>query len=308
MTSTVVRQVVAALCVVMAPSVILAQTAGASAGRSQTHDKAFWQAVVANKFAVPANEALPALLDELTALLGSPDPELRDDIAYSTLAQWIYRQRIVPVEERRRLLREWSMNLARGIGDQASLSVLRRSFSALALGTLAILDNEAPYLDQEEFDRLLTVTLRYLKDERDVRGFDPAVGWMHSVAHTADLIKFLARSRHLRPEQQATVLTGISAKLRSTSTVLINGEDERLARAVLSIVARPDVDAAGFAAWVKTLAAPDRAGPPTMQDLAVDQNMRHLVVAMFAVISADTRELPHLVQARAVLLAHLQGK
>jgi hypothetical protein len=299
---------VTALCLVMTSSLIAMQTTGTSAGQSPTHDKAFWQAVVATKFAVPAGTALPALLDELTALLGSPDPELRDDIAYSTLAQWIYRQRIVPVEERRRLLREWSMNLARGIGEQSSPSVLRRSFSALALGTLAILDNEAPYLNQEEFDRLLTIALRYLKDERDVRGFDPAVGWMHSVAHTADLIKFLARSRHLRAEQQAAILSGISAKLRSTYTVLINGEDERLARAVLSIVARPDMDAAGFAAWVNTLAAPDRAGPPTVQDLAVDQNMRHLVVAMFAVISADARELPHIAQARAVLLAHLQGK
>ena len=309
MTSALARQVVVmALCVVMGPRLLVAQTAGTAAVQAQAHDKAFWQAVAASKFAVLTGAALPALLDELTALLGSPDSDLRDDIAYSALTQWIYLQRIVPVDERRRLLREWSLNLARGIGDQGSPSVLRRSFSALALGMLAILDNEAPYLDQEEFDRLLTVTLRYLKDERDVRGFDPAVGWMHSVAHTADLIKFLARSRHLRPEQQATILSGISGKLRSTHTVLINGEDERLARAVLSIVARPDVDATGFAGWVKSLAAPERPGPPTVQDLAVDQNIRHLVVSMFAVISADTRDLPQIVQTRAVLLAHLQGQ
>ncbi|MCR4373484.1 MAG: DUF2785 domain-containing protein, partial [Acidobacteria bacterium] len=214
------------------------------------HDKAFWRAIAANKFVPPPGAPLPALLDELTAWLGSPDPEWRDDIAYTTLAQWIYRLRIVPVEERRRLIGVWTANLTRGIGDQGSPTVCRRSFSALALGPLAILDNEAPYLEREEFDRLLAAALAYLRDERDVRGFDPAVGWMHSVAHTGDLLKFLARSRHLRVEQQGAILSGVSAKFMATGTVLIDGEDERVARAVLSIAAREDFDAAGFEAWL----------------------------------------------------------
>jgi hypothetical protein len=271
-----------------------------------THDKAFWQSVAANKFAVPAGAALPALLDELTMMLGSADPELRDDIAYTTLVHWIFRQRIVPVEERRRLVREWTANLTRGIGERGTPGVLRRSFSALALGPIAILDNEAPYLERAEFDALLAAALAYLKDERDVRGFDPAVGWMHSVAHTGDLLKFLARSRHLRVEQQAAILTGISAKLRATDTVLVDGEDERVARAVLSITARDDFDAAAFTTWVASLAPPKRAAAPTPADRAGDQNVRHLVVSLFAILSADPRALPQLDTARQILLAHLR--
>jgi hypothetical protein len=274
---------------------------------SPAHDKAFWQSVAANKFAVPSGQSLPALLDELTTLLGSRDPELRDDIAYTTLVHWIYRQRLVSVEERRRLLREWTMNLTRGIGEKGTPGVLRRSFSALALGPLAILDNEAPYLERDEFDRLLDAALVYLRDERDVRGFDPDLGWMHSVAHTGDLIKFLARSRHLRVEQQAAILTAISTKLRATDTVLVDGEDERVARAVLSIVAREDADAAGFTAWVKTLGPPVRTAGPTAADRAADQNVRHLLVSLFAVVSADPRPLPQLDRAREVLLAHLKA-
>jgi hypothetical protein len=34
----------------------------------------------------------------------------------------------------------------------------------------------------------------YLRDERDLRGFDPKKGWMHATAHTADLLAELSRS------------------------------------------------------------------------------------------------------------------
>jgi len=282
--------------------------AAAASAATPGHDKAFWRQIATDKFAVPAGAALPVLLGELTAMLGSPDPEVRDDIAYTTLTQWLYRQRLVPVEERRRLLREWTMALRGGIGEQGTPTVLRRSFSALSLGVLAILDNEAAYLERDEFDGLLTAALEYLKNEKDVRGFDGTMGWLHSVAHTADLLKFLARSRHLRVEQQAMILSALTAKLRAVETVLVDGEDERLARAVLSITARPDFDEAAFTAWLKALSPPPRTTPPSAAERAADQNVRHLLVSTFAVVSADTRELPSLTRARALLLARLQGR
>jgi Protein of unknown function (DUF2785) len=271
-----------------------------------TRDKAFWQAVAAKEFAVPAGVPLPTLLDELTQLLGHVDPELRDDLGYSTLANWIYRQRVVPVDERLRLLGVLEKNLSAGIGETNTDAVLRRSFSALALGVLAILDNEAAYLDRAQFARLLTSSLKYLREERDVRGFDARVGWMHSAAHTADLIKFLARSRHLQPAEQTLILSAISDKWTAVTTPLVNGEDERMARAVLSLIARPDFDEAAFVAWTKVMVPPRRTTPPTVGALATDQNRRDLLVSLFTVLSTDRRDLPTLVKARAILLETLR--
>jgi hypothetical protein len=236
------------------------------------HDKAFWKQIAGNKFAVPAGESITVLTRELSDLLGSPDPELRDDIAYSTLANWIYRQRIVSLEDRRALMTTWLANLKTGIGERGTDGIFRRSFSALALGVLAILDNEASYLTQTEFDRLLTAAIEYLRDERDTRGFDPAKGWMHSVAHTGDLLKFLGRNRQLRPAQQAAILAALTQKLGSVGEVLTHGEDERLARAALSIVARPDFDETGFRTWMATLAPARSTDPPTPASLAAAQN------------------------------------
>lgn len=291
------------LCAVIA---FVALAPAPSAQSQQLHEKAYWRAIAENKFAVPAGASLPALVDELDGHLGSPDPEWRDDIAYSTLAAWIYRQKIVPVELRRSLLDRWVGNLAKGIGERGTDSVFRRSFSALALGILAITDNEAPFLDQAEFDRLLDAALVYLRDERDSRGFDPVKGWMHSVAHTADLLKFLARSRHLQPAQQGQILRAIGQKMGMLDDVLTHGEDERLARAVLSLAARSDFDEAAFRAWVSALAPPRATAPPSVASLATAQNRKNLVVALYAVLSTDTRDLPTLRAARDIVLATMK--
>jgi hypothetical protein len=275
--------------------------------QGQTHDKAYWRAVAKAEYKVPVGTPLPALLDELTGLLGHPDPELRDDIAYTTLAQWIYRQKVVPPEQRARLMDVWLTNLKTGIGEAETPSVLRRSFSALALGLLAITDNEAPYLEPAAFTRLFDSALVYLREERDVRGYDATLGWLHSVAHTADLLKFLARSTHLSVPQQARVLTAISDKIAAVSTPLVHGEDERLARAILSIAARGDFDESGFSTWVTRVASIRPATPMTPATLAVAQNRRNLLVSLYTVLSTDRRELPTIARTRgaaAVLTSH----
>lgn len=294
------------LTCVLGLSVLLGSWRPASA-QAPVYDATFWRAVAANEFKVPTSQPMPAMLDSLTALLGSSDPVLRDDVAYSTLANWIYRQRVVSVEERRRLLGLWQANLRVGIGETGTPTVLRRSFSALALGTLVILDNEAPYLDRPEFDALLRSALAYLRDERDVRGFDSTLGWMHAVAHTADLLKFLARSRHLTRDEQGLLLQGIADAMIRLETPLVNGEDERLARAVLSIAARPDLDDAALAAFLKRVAPQRRPEAPTVATLANDGNRRDLLVSLFTVLSTDRRDLPTLARARAMVLDTLRA-
>jgi hypothetical protein len=279
----------------------------AAAPAQATHDKAFWQSVRDTEYAVPAGESLPALARELSGYLASPDPELRDDIAFNTLARWIYFTKVVPPDLVRSLTSDWMANLATRIGEDGTDSVLRRSFSALMLSIVVARDNEDPYLERAEFERLLDATLRYLQAERDIRGFDAEKGWMHSVAHTADVLKFMGRSRYLLPAEQKRILDAIASKVGTVDEVLTHGEDERLARAVLSIVARPDADLDAFRSFLEALgpATPGEAGT-TAALLTVNQNRRHLAVSLFTVLSTDPRDLGSIEQARAMTLAFLR--
>jgi hypothetical protein len=252
-----------------------------------THDASFWRSIVENDYALPPGESAADLLDELTPLLGSADAEERDTFGYGIPAHWIYRQRLLSADELQHLVRSWSANLRAGIGSTGDDGVLLRSFSALDLSILAALDNVEPFLEPDQRRALLDAALGYLADERDLRGYVAGKGWLHSAAHTADLLKFLARSDRLAPADQGRILAAIEAKL-DVSMVYTWGEDERLARAVLSVVRRDDFDRAEFDRWLARLAA----GADGMWEGELDprrfqavQNAKNLLRSLLVLVS-----------------------
>ena len=252
-----------------------------------SHPPEFWKGIAKNEFAPPPGSDVRALALEICDLLASPDPELRDEIGYSAFTAWVYQKKLLDAAALRPVTAALLQNLKADIGSSGTDAVFRRSFSALALGVVAARDNADAVLDERGFRELLDAALHYLEAERDVRGYDPVKGWMHSSAHTADLIKFLARNRYVTAADQARVLDAIARKM-SASSVFVYGEDERHARAVLSIVNRKDFDRDGFAAWLGRIrpAMPKAALPP-VQDLQGRQNLKNLLAKLEVLLSAD---------------------
>jgi hypothetical protein len=250
------------------------------------HDREFWRAIIKTDHAVPANESVVPLARELSGMLASPDPELRDEFGYSILAAWIHEKKLIEPATLRELIAEWTKNLQAGVGANESDAVFRRSFSALMLSVAVARDNAAPYLDAAEVQPLLAATLTYLAREHDVRGYDSEKGWMHSAAHTADLLKFLARSRHLPAVAQHEILDAIVVKMRDAPIVFTHGEDQRFARAVLSIVNRPDFDRQAFDGFV-TRAMPPRPknSHPDAALLRANQNLTNLISKLYIVLA-----------------------
>ncbi len=259
------------------------QTAGA-------HDKAYWKGIAAAKFEVPAGATAQELAPQLLDVLGSADPELRDDLALSILTSWIYQKKLLGPDDLRPMLRTLEANLRKGIGETGTDGVMLRSFSALTLSVIAARENEATFLSADEFSGLLDAGLTYFHDERDTRGFDSAKGWMHSAAHTSDLLKFLARNPRLPVAGQARLLSAVLAKNRDAVTPFSQGEDERMARIAISIARRADFDRDGFRAWLAAAqAAAKFPNPATVDALRAQQNVRHLLAALWTELSVDDR-------------------
>ena len=173
------------------------------------HDREFWRAIAKNHYALPEGQPAFLLLRELSGYLGSRDPELRDDLAYTITAVWIKHHQQFSTNELNSLLDEWGANLRVGVGESGPNGVLKRSFSALCLAALAERDLKTPFLTEERYQTLLEEALAYLKDERDLRGFDPAIGWIHATAHTADLLTALAGNPFFRAQDERRVLDAI---------------------------------------------------------------------------------------------------
>src|SRR5262249_50928652 len=197
-------------------------------------------------------------------------------------------------------------NLRAGLDRPGTDDVLRRSFSALTLAAVVARDNEEPFLAADDFRAIFNGAMAYLVSERDVRGFDADKGWIHSVAHTSDLLKFLARNSKLSAADQATILDALNGKLRAAPEVFSFGEDERMARVVISIVRREDFDRAAFSRWLATMLAEAKfPEKPTVANLHLVQNSRHFLASLWAELSVDKRPSAGADFARAELLVAL---
>jgi hypothetical protein len=222
------------------------------------HDAAFWKAIREQNFAVPEQESIGALVLEIADLAAETDPTVRDDCGYEILAAWIYRDNLLSGEQLEALRRKLLPAMTFKIGESGNGTIFRRSFSALYMSIVAAQDLPKPFLSAAAFKETLDTALRCYAEEKDLRGYVLTKGWAHATAHVADLLKFLARNPHLSVEDQKRIVFGVSQRCRTASTVLVWGEDARMAASLLSIVDRKDFDASAFESWFKALIAENK--------------------------------------------------
>ncbi len=252
------------------------------------HDRAFWQAIAKNKYAVPEHESADGLSQELSVLLASPDPELRDDLAYSILARWINRGKI-STPQLVVLTDEWRTNLRSGLGETNTNSVLKRSFSALCLSSMAAREAKTPFMGAERYHQLVAESIAYLQVEHDLRGYETKLHWIHSTAHTADLLAALAGSALVTTDEEKAMLSAIDARLTTAPDVYTQGEQDRLAAAVVTVIRRSDFQIADFESWLNGIQAEDRDvwTATTPESLARFQNHNYMLHALTARLSIE---------------------
>lgn len=217
------------------------------------HDRAFWQAVVAQKYRVPESEAVLPLAMELAGFVSSTDAELRDTLGYEILANWIHRSGKLSAADLDALRKVFLTFALAGIGESGTDTIFTRSFALLNLKELAGADLKMPYLTQAAFDELFELALRSLASEKDLRGYVPDKGWAHATAHCADLLRALGHNSKLSVQQQSRLITAIISRTRATTTAFAWSEDARLAAALASVAQRVDAEVMPFDVWLAAL-------------------------------------------------------
>jgi len=297
------KRISISLSVAVATVLLAAQAAAAQ------HDRAYWQAVAMQHYEVPAGESAAKLSNELSALLASPDSGLRDDLAYSILARWIARG-VLPDQQLLIVADDWNANLKRGIGELGTDSVLLRSFSALCLASIAEREAKKPFLAEPRYHQLVADGITYLQTERDLRGYDAQLGWIHATAHTADLLQALAGNRMLTAQEESSILSAIAACLSSAPQVYSQGEQDRLAQTVLAVLRRDDFKTSVFNDWLTHLREEDTnvwQHPLTPASLAVYQNHTYLLQALVVHLELEL-DSEKIISARRQVLETLRTR
>jgi len=214
----------------------------------------FWEQVVADGLKVPQDRSLVEMTEDLTRMLGDPDPDVRDGIAFPTMATWIdegvYDDLLVGLGD------GMCHGLDIGLGDVESDTVFRRSFSALILTECIDRTTRAALGGPNVVLRWGDKIMSWYSRERDLRGFVAGKGWAHAVAHGADALGALARSPVLGRLELTVILDVIADRLlMPTDAFFVCGEGDRLAFATMHLLRRDVLGIDVLEPWVARLAA-----------------------------------------------------
>lgn len=214
--------------------------------------RGYWREVMSDGLTVPTDRPLDDLTAELTTMLGSPDPEQRDGIAFPALTTWlargVYDDLLVGLGD------GMATGLEVGLGESGTDSVFRRSWSVRVLAEVLRRDSDERLLTADQVLRWGDRVATWLVRERDLRGWVPGSGWARAVAHGADAIAALAGSPHLGAPEQTVLLDVIGDRLVGTRQMMTDGAPDRLARATMAVLRRSLVPVQVLEPWITRIA------------------------------------------------------
>ena len=192
-----------------------------------------WARVRADGFAVPTDRPLTDLVAELSALLR---------VAGSGRPRRARRTRCSPPGS---AVGCSSADQLRALGDEmvtrfADPEIQARTFAPLILDAIVSAGVFEPsWVPPFE---------RWYVAEEDLRGFDAKLGWLHAVAHGADLLGTLGLHSAVEPVQMLRL--GIGRLLTPTQYVLRDLEDDRLGYALAVTLTRADLTEIDAVDWL----------------------------------------------------------
>ncbi len=208
-----------------------------------------------NDYALMDSQDVFLLVKEMLTEIGSPDPELRDNLIYSTFVEWFNSKSVFSHQQLEYILNTAldDRHLFLGIGENGTDSVFTRSFSALLFPLLLSAHREEPFISQTDMLRVKALLLKYYQEEKDIRGFVPGKGWAHTAAHGADALDDLALCREIDSTGLLDVLHALAEKICSPDLALNYEEDERITTAVMSVLSRGLLPENDIKDWIKDL-------------------------------------------------------
>ena len=202
-------------------------------------------------------EELQWLLDHI----GDPNPEIRDELVFTSLARGI--QEELFTQDQFHFIAEVVSSdggLDKEI-DKIGLSTLERSFRALIYANLLSADGNEHSLFYKGLktdirNAMLSQGLYYLKKEKDTTGFSSQYGWVHAFAHGADLLTEVVCHQDFPKNRDYEVFDVLGQLFKRVTIRFTNDEDWRLARVLYEPILQGKLEQEQVASWIKTVDFP----------------------------------------------------
>ncbi|MBI0092154.1 DUF2785 domain-containing protein [Lactobacillus sp. M0403] len=193
------------------------------------------------------NEQIQFLLDNI----GNLNPHIRDNLVYTLFARGFsenaFNQKQIQV-----IIDSFIQNrdLFRQINQPENDAVFLRTFSALLGALILESDNDKPILTDSDRQLLFDWSIRYLKEEKDFRGYVTNKGWAHSVAHGSDFLGATLNHHDFKPKSVSAIFEVITSIFQNLKNPFVDDEEQRIAFAFFQGVHFQKIASADFNSFV----------------------------------------------------------
>lgn len=205
-----------------------------------------------NNYLLEEDENYFTLGLEMLENIGSLNSELRDELIYGILFNWISKSRFT--SEELKVLLNISLDgshLFYKLYDKEEDAVFKRAFSVLVVALIINEHRKEDFLSEEVLYEVKDKLIEYMLNERDVRGYVEVKGWAHSAAHTADALDELVQCDCFNKSDLADVLNSIKVKVCIGHYVYIDEESERMVTTVESAFSRKALSNSEIVQWLR---------------------------------------------------------
>ena len=225
----------------------------------------------------------------LLPCLASPDPQLRDEIAFEALSFWMRNKLLDTIS-----IRQIEQQLLKQLADTkpAANADYGKPFAALTLAEVSRVDRLQAFMSDEERKAMVDAAVQYLSTITDYRGFDEKEGWRHGVAHAADWMLQLALNPQISVEQHQQILNALATQIKTEKHFYTYGEPERLMAPVFFIAMRSKLDNAAWKTWFDELlqGSPSASQGNTQAALARRHNLKAFLQAFYVNVQESKQE------------------
>jgi hypothetical protein len=201
---------------------------------------------------LPEGKTEYGAIQDIIGILGSTDAELRDNLGYSVLSQWLLKKNFLNNEQLETLLDKALSEdmLFYKIGESGTDSVFLRSFSSLLIALILIRDNRNKFLSREKNEQMIERICSYCDLEKDYRGYIEGKGWAHAPAHIADVIDECMKNSYTALDECAKLWKALLSVTEDASEVFNTEEDERISLAAVTMIELKKVPLPVFIEWL----------------------------------------------------------
>jgi len=213
-----------------------------------------------NDYTVPDDVPLDELINDMLAMIGHTDGELRDGLIYEAFCAWTDQDVLNSTQMRHIVFTALdAQHLFYGIGETNTDSVFTRSFSALAIYVILWTnENKDAFLSASEIINIKNSVLDYIRQEKDDRGYVFKKGWAHAIAHIADVLSMLVElsnatdddAFYFNKDALLEILDAVKYMVENKNIVYTAQEDDRLAAPVMDVIWREVLTEEDIMSWI----------------------------------------------------------